>query len=137
MRTSRLVLFILFGLAGSTLFHCSDIGQQTLAPVEQGNFHLFVQNMRMHIDSVDIQVDIDGRRAVAQKFSWTFFPKTFEFQIEEGTHTLRAISSFIPQGVTVEFVRSATPYAAISFESYDDAPPRFWISFFAESPGFQ
>jgi hypothetical protein len=137
MRASKLVLFTLLGFAGLALFHCSDIGQQTLAPVEQGNFHLFVQNLSLKIDSVDIQVDIDGRRAVAQKFPWTFFPKQFDFQIEEGMHALRAISTFIPQGVTVDFVRSATPYAVVWFGSYDEAPPRFWISFCAESPGFQ
>ena len=137
MKNSGLVLFMLVSLAGLTMFHCSDLGQPIISPVEHGNFVLYVVNESVQINPVEVQVCIDGRCAVAQEFRWNnAMPKQFEFLIEEGKHTLRATSAYAPNGFSAEFTRSSTPYATVTFWS-DPAPPAFTIHFSAEPPGFQ
>ncbi len=97
---------------------------------------LFILNESLQVDSVDIHVYIDGRRAVARRFARTTAkPEKFEFEIEEGKHTLRAISTYVPNDIAREFIRSSRPYGVIVFED-DPAPARFVMFFSRDHPDF-
>jgi hypothetical protein len=119
------------------MFQCSDLGEPIISPVEHGNFVLYVENESWQITPVDIQVYIDGRRAVAQAFPFNTWQgmNRFEFLVEEGKHTLRATSSYARDGQSVDFIRSSTPYAVVYFFP-DSQPPFFQIFLYASQPTF-
>ena len=134
MEPFKCLLSILIGLS---TFRCSDLGEPIISPVERGNFVLYVMMESWRINPVDVQVYIDGRRAVAQKFPWNNERPEyrFEFQIEEGKHTLRATSSYASGPQSIDFIRSSTPYAIVTFWS-DPQPAFLTIDLLPQQPTF-
>ena len=129
--------FILAGIAALSMIRCSDLGERIIAPVEHGNFVLYVMMESWRINPVDVQVYIDDRRAVAQNFAWNNERPEyrFEFQIEEGKHTLRATSSYAREGQSIDLVRASTPFAIVTFWS-DPQPAFLRIELFDSQPTF-
>ena len=134
MRHYKFMLFILMGLSIS---QCTDLGEPIISPVDHGNFVLYVMMESLRINPVDVQVYIDGRRAVSKTFPWNNERPEyrFEFQIEEGKHTLRATSSYASGAQSIDFMRSSTPYAVVTFWS-DPQPAFLTIDLFTQQPTF-
>jgi hypothetical protein len=146
MGHSRLSSAAALGVVLSMLVGCSDIGDPIISPVEHGNFVLYVTNQSFAVDPVDVRVYIDGQRAVDQKFASLAGHNfvRFEFQIEEGKHTLRMASSHVSDVQSADFVISSTPYAVVEFWSSQSTtfeaggdPPHFMVHFFSSQPSWE
>ena len=67
-------------------------------PVSDGNFILYVSDQSFNISPVDISIFIDGKLAISEDFdvagsrvpqhNW----KQFQFNLEQGNHTIKAVS---------------------------------------------
>jgi hypothetical protein len=120
------------------LSSCTDMGTPIIAPVDHGNFVLYVTNQSMNVTLVDVEVFIDGGLAVSRDFQTnsghTFV--RFEYLIGEGTHTLRVRSKYVPDFQSKEFTLSSTPFAIIAFWSSPGDPSHFDIDFFRNQPSW-
>jgi hypothetical protein len=135
MRTEYIAKWIML-LLPAILSGCHDFGEPAIVQTPHGNFVLFVSNQSSQTDPVDIKVYLDGRLAVNQNFlagsghNWV----RFEFQLDGGTHTLRAISTRGQTDTTATFDLPSTPWAVVDF--WQNGERKFTVFFSADPPGF-
>lgn len=132
---------------------CSGAGDDGLEPRQlvpaatDPTFVLYVSNQSFDIDPVDIEVLLDGQRAVEGDFlvegqhSW----HTFSFELAPGAHELRAVTVG-GESIAVETIEVGEEprYGVLDFWYYEpghDYPeaygPTFSFELFSEPPVFQ
>ena len=132
---------------------CSSDGDDGLEPRQlmptatNPTFVLYVSNQSFDIDPVDIEVLLDGQRAVEGDFlvegqhSW----HTFSFELAPGTHELRAVTR-AGDSIAVETIEMGQEpsYSVLDFwfyepgHSYPEAyGPTFSFELLSEPPVFQ
>jgi hypothetical protein len=99
---------------------------ETAAPVlperPDGNLRLYVSNQSFDIDPVDIEIAIDGRRAVAGEFrvegqhNWILY----RFALAPGRHVLRATAHDGRVRLVRRFTMERRLWAVVDFWYYPD-----------------
>lgn len=99
-------------------------------PVESANFVLHILNASQERRSIDIKIYIDGELEIDGIFSSeTPIPlgipprKTFRLQLEQGTHTIKAVSTGGEADLEVQFEIINHHWAILGYEYWSGTGP--------------